>query len=226
MDKIIVKINRKRRYNYLVNFICRHFDRYIIRDNFIYIPNNNPNLLHKKILVEWIARHYLSKNSKVVSDIQKPIKIIFPTPILHTIKWVFLKDGKVILDIKPLNYNLIKKLEKFLDVKFGYRGKYFSSYIDMDNKVDNIENLLKKDRIFGVYCKHIYNKKRVQTNQNQHIYWAYQTLGAKPEDDRNIIKTLYKKLAFKYHPDIAGENYTKKFQLINEAYSQLLEYAS
>jgi len=53
----------------------------------------------------------------------------------------------------------------------------------------------------------------------------YEVLNVKKTDSEEVIKKSYKKLAFKYHPDKAGEEkkeeYEDKFKQINEAYSTL-----
>ncbi len=53
----------------------------------------------------------------------------------------------------------------------------------------------------------------------------YEILGVKQSDDKETIKKSYKKLALKYHPDIAPEDkkedYEHKFKEISEAYSIL-----
>ena len=47
---------------------------------------------------------------------------------------------------------------------------------------------------------------------------AVQILGLSRNYTMEDVKVAYKKLARKYHPDIAGSEYTDKFAQINEAY--------
>jgi len=50
----------------------------------------------------------------------------------------------------------------------------------------------------------------------------YQILGLKPDADKKAIKTAYRKLARKYHPDVSTEdNAEEKFKEVKEAYNVL-----
>lgn len=50
----------------------------------------------------------------------------------------------------------------------------------------------------------------------------YDILGVKPEDDKKAIKTAYRRLARKYHPDVSKEQGAEaQFKLIAEAYEVL-----
>lgn len=49
----------------------------------------------------------------------------------------------------------------------------------------------------------------------------YEVLGVSPLDTLSEIKDKYRKLCKKYHPDIAGEEFTAKFQEINDAWEYL-----
>lgn len=46
----------------------------------------------------------------------------------------------------------------------------------------------------------------------------YEVLGVSSLDTLSEIKDRYRKLCKKYHPDIAGAEYTAKFQEINDAW--------
>lgn len=50
----------------------------------------------------------------------------------------------------------------------------------------------------------------------------YDILGVKPEDDKKAIKTAYRRLARKYHPDVSSEHDAEEqFKLVAEAYEVL-----
>jgi len=50
----------------------------------------------------------------------------------------------------------------------------------------------------------------------------YEILGVKPEDDKKAIKTAYRRLARKYHPDVSQEHDAEaQFKLVAEAYEVL-----
>src|SRR5215470_16775382 len=54
----------------------------------------------------------------------------------------------------------------------------------------------------------------------------YDTLGVKPESSEAEIKSAYRKLARKYHPDVSKESGAEeKFKGINEAYEALKDPA-
>ncbi len=49
----------------------------------------------------------------------------------------------------------------------------------------------------------------------------FKTLGCSSHDSKDEIKTAFKKLALKYHPDVGGDD--KKFAEINEAYQRIMD---
>ena len=49
----------------------------------------------------------------------------------------------------------------------------------------------------------------------------YEILGVEPDASNDVIKSAYRKLARKYHPDIAGESGVEKFKEVTEAYETL-----
>lgn len=49
----------------------------------------------------------------------------------------------------------------------------------------------------------------------------YEILGIEPDASHDAIKSAYRKLARKYHPDIAGESGVEKFKAVTEAYETL-----
>jgi curved DNA-binding protein len=52
----------------------------------------------------------------------------------------------------------------------------------------------------------------------------YKILGVEPEDDKKTIKTAYRKLARKYHPDVSKEkDAEEKFKEVSEAYEVLTD---
>ena len=53
----------------------------------------------------------------------------------------------------------------------------------------------------------------------------YQILEIEPTDDLSIIKSAYRKLVIKYHPDLNGGNrvYEEKFKEISEACEVLMD---
>ena len=55
----------------------------------------------------------------------------------------------------------------------------------------------------------------------------YKILGVDPEADDKAIKTAYRKLARKYHPDMADTpDATEKMQQINAAYEAIMKRIS
>jgi tetratricopeptide (TPR) repeat protein len=53
----------------------------------------------------------------------------------------------------------------------------------------------------------------------------HKLLGVPPGADLEIIKQAYRRLARKYHPDVAGEAFKEQFQRVNEAYRVLCDHA-
>ena len=98
--------------------------------------------------------------------------------------------------------------------------------------IEDISNSLKikkqdLDNIIDQFNKYHQNIKQ---NQELDLKKAYQILEVNENDDLNTIKTKYKKLVRKYHPDILtgkGENQetidqaTQKIQEINQAYETI-----
>ncbi len=74
------------------------------------------------------------------------------------------------------------------------------------------------------------NKKRDKLKdairQFENQYNPYEILGLENGDlDLSNIRKAYKKMALKYHPDKAGEEYTDQFQVITQSYIYLLKKA-
>ena len=53
----------------------------------------------------------------------------------------------------------------------------------------------------------------------------YKLLGVSPGANLETIKQAYRRLARKYHPDVAGEQFKEQFQRVNEAYRFLCDKA-
>jgi tetratricopeptide (TPR) repeat protein len=53
----------------------------------------------------------------------------------------------------------------------------------------------------------------------------YKLLGVSPGANLETIKQAYRRLARKYHPDVAGEQFKEQFQKVNEAYRFLCDQA-
>jgi tetratricopeptide (TPR) repeat protein len=53
----------------------------------------------------------------------------------------------------------------------------------------------------------------------------YKLLGVSPGANLETIKQAYRRLARKYHPDVAGEQFKEQFQRVNEAYRFLCDRA-
>jgi tetratricopeptide (TPR) repeat protein len=53
----------------------------------------------------------------------------------------------------------------------------------------------------------------------------YRLLGIAPGANLETIKQAYRRLARKYHPDVAGEQFIEQFQRVNEAYQFLCDKA-
>ena len=53
----------------------------------------------------------------------------------------------------------------------------------------------------------------------------YRLLGVSPGANLATIKQAYRRLARKYHPDVAGEQFKEQFQRVNEAYRFLSDKA-
>ena len=50
---------------------------------------------------------------------------------------------------------------------------------------------------------------------------AYSVLGVEPSVDDDAIQAAYRRLARRYHPDIAGETATKRMMKINAAFDRV-----
>ena len=98
-------------------------------------------------------------------------------------------------------------------------------------------NYNKEEEEFEVYeqerkskFKSYIDKKREKLRQEikkfEENYNPYEILGLEQNDlNTSNIRKAYKKMALKYHPDKAGEEYTDQFQVITQSYIYLLKKA-
>ncbi len=109
---------------------------------------------------------------------------------------------------------------------------------NFNDKIEEYEkNCNKEEEEFEVYekerkskFKSYINKKREKLKQEikkfEENYNPYEILGLEQNDlDISNIRKAYKKMALKYHPDKAGEEYVEQFQVITQSYIYLLKKA-
>ncbi len=79
---------------------------------------------------------------------------------------------------------------------------------------------------FKSYMDKKREKLRQEIKKFEENYNPYEILGLEQNDlDISNIRKAYKKMALKYHPDKAGEEYTEQFQVITQSYIYLLKKA-
>ncbi len=79
---------------------------------------------------------------------------------------------------------------------------------------------------FKSYMDKKREKLRQEIKKFEENYNPYEILGLEQNDlDTSNIRKAYKKMALKYHPDKAGEEYTEQFQVITQSYIYLLKKA-
>ncbi len=104
--------------------------------------------------------------------------------------------------IEEYEKNYSKEEEEFEEHERNRRTK-FKSYMDR-----------KKEKLYEAIKKF------------EQEYNPYEILGLENGDlDMSNIRKAYKKMALKYHPDKAGEEYTEQFQIITQSYIYLLKKA-
>jgi hypothetical protein len=109
---------------------------------------------------------------------------------------------------------------------------------NFNDRIEEYEkNCNKEEEEFEAYekerkskFKNYMDKKRDKLKQEikkfEENYNPYEILGLEQNDlDISNIRKAYKKMALKYHPDKAGEEYTEQFQVITQSYIYLLKKA-
>ncbi len=135
-----------------------------------------------------------------------------------------LTEDDIIIDLEPVAIkNVVASATWYCE---GYRMYY--SYTSAKRYVDNlyivfkvialeVDDLLHKKKTFEEFLSDFTEKEDVEHMRKE----ARETLGLAPDvHDMGVIEKQYKRLAKKYHPDVAGGD-TEQFKKINNAHKIL-----
>ena len=258
LNETIVKINsHSQRIDYIQHFINTHFLNRSIQNNIIYIPKSKDDSSSRAFLLKWLYTLYVKKTKNnlpqlkelLVTRQHKAIKIILQEKVIHRIVYSVLDKQRVKVEILPLNNQLTRSIQTYLQVKMQYFKTHMIIYIHEEKEKILLKKLLCTKSLINIPHEHIYSKKAIENflkekeeetkTQERHISLhrnsledAHFILGSFPQDNVKILKKRYKKLAKVFHPDkIHNQDessrllYTKKFQNISNAYNLLLKNA-
>ncbi len=120
---------------------------------------------------------------------------------------------------KPLT-NIEFRKEDFQDRIEEYENNYHKEEEEFE------EHERKRRTKFKNYMDKKRDKLYEAIKKFEQEYNPYEILGLENGDlDMTNIRKAYKKMALKYHPDKAGEEYTQQFQIITQSYIYLLKKA-
>lgn len=234
--------------DYIQYFIHQHFSDVIINKRVLHIPASHQNRHYRIFLLKWLYALYAKKTHNDFFELKdtllnrqhKAIKILLAHDIIYKIIWNIIDAQKIALKIEPYNSSIINVLQTYFTTSLHVTQTHCSLYVSSPKEKALVKKLLDSSDIIFMNHKHIFNTKQM----NEFVYVpskkeklhmtplqkAHTILGTLPNDDAEMLKKRYKKLAKKYHPDKANTKddknvalYTQKFQNILEAYEMLLK---
>ncbi|MGM0508032.1 MAG: DNA-J related domain-containing protein [Fusobacteriota bacterium] len=173
------------------------------------LKKNKAGLTEHNLILKLQKKSFLPKTSHSDSlSIFQVHFILFNT--LYKLREKLLKAKKGILDIHTLEI-------KLKDFKKGNKGiSEYDPLAEYYLDISNLENTTKKDvedLLDSFWKKYLAKDYKVD---------ALKVLDLKEPVDYKTIKSKYKKLASKYHPDVGGD--IKKIQILNQAMETLNNY--
>lgn len=197
-------------------------------------------LPHAKFFIEWIYNLYESLKSVTING------YYFITTIYFKVRKVVLWFYNTFLKI----YSFFQQTSHKENTKEEYQKEYKQSYKSYNNKEkakqrreerQKEEESYDYEKEYEEYKKEqgFYEEENNESYKNSNSNYEdeyedefaqfysdddYVVLGVSPNDDFDTIKSKYKKLVFKYHPDKNYEEYDKYneiLQKINASYEEL-----
>lgn len=248
VHETIIKINSKNiKIDYIQHFINSHFSEREISKNILYIPASKSESSHRIFLLKWLYTLYSKKTQIIMPQLKeslvarhtKPIKIVFPQELIHTISWSVLDDSTLKITLQPANLQIALTIKHFFRVKINIFTSHFTMKLHNQEQKDLLKDFIYTPDIIDVPHVHIFDKQSIQnfiqmTQESKYLSYlekAKLLLGSKPTDDEKRLKKRYKELAKEYHPDKAVNQsleyidlQTKKFQTILHAYTIVAEH--
>ncbi|WP_457749562.1 DnaJ domain-containing protein [Sulfurimonas sp.] len=251
-QETIIKIKSQSiKIDYIQHFIYQHFINVVINKNTLYIPASVHNKHYRIFLLKWLYALYVKKSKNEILEFKeillkreyKAIKIVLSQEITHKIRWNILDEKNINIFIEPYSDAIIKVLKTYFKSSLHVNNSFLSLHVNTLEKKEQLKKLLDTSDSIPIKHKHFFNEKEMQKFVSSlykedkpgisPVQQAHLILGSFPDDDANMLKKRYKKLAKKYHPDTANikDNanisfYTQKFQNILQAYEMLLEQVS
>lgn len=245
----LIKINESKiQTKNLLYFIQTSFTSYKRHEKQITINYKEQEYYKRVFLIKWLYNIYTKVTRQdipkmkelLIKRIDKPIKIEFKNAIKKQIN-----VNVEIMEKSLLRFSLNLFDACFLDELKSIVGKYVA-YSDDDTRgiiVDVGTNALKNDTkellsneknllyIFSDKNEIFKSLEVLQIEDKLDDYFI--VLNSTQDDSMKIITKRYKKLRKTYHPDNvfyqkddAAQEYTKKFQLIQNAYNAIKEQSS
>ncbi len=244
---VYIDESRTSTYN-LFQFIENQFSSYHIHNNHLLLHYSRENHYKHIFLIKWLYSMHKKVHNKdilnfkevLVNRIEKPIKIITKKEIerVNTIALHIVND-KIRFQLLEKNDKLLKGLIFRLKVditKISYENDCFEISINADNVKTKIKDLLAHKQIDTMKILFQFDRNQLERafeykQENELLLDALKHLNSHQNEHFDVIKTRYKKLLIKYHPDNVYtdgfekvKEYTVKFQTLQHSYELVRSY--
>jgi len=250
VHETIVKINSDSiKIDYIQHYISTHFFNNKIQNNSILIPKSEEDSYHRVFLLKWLYALYSKKTKNDIPELKellikrqsKKIRIILKSKIIYKLIYSVVDSTTLNIQITPANHHIANAIKKHLGIQLILLSNSINIIIKSDLQKKLLQEFLNTKQLINVPHEHIFDKEKIHNfctigiKEKEVVLSlvdkAHLVLGTSTRFDENSLKKQYKKLAKKFHPDMAQDIstitlYTQKFQNIVNAYEILRKEVS